>query len=196
MNFYMELTVNTPAVMPNYGFDELVRNESVEFKVTPPPIGRSEVVRGLAFKLFLSFWGLIFGFIIAIFFKSDWALLFPLTGAVGTWMLLGRTMNNARNVILKTANIKVSSEGIAVDGKSFAREHISDFWVERGQGEFVVANQGGAGVARYSDEVMKRMFSVQMRYGAEHIILANGVTEGTANALMEKVLSAYKKYVI
>jgi len=36
-------------------------------------------------------------------------------------------MRTARGQILKTANIKISPEGVALDGKLFAREHISDF---------------------------------------------------------------------
>jgi len=35
-----------------------------------------------------------------------------------------------------------------------------------------------------------------MRYGAEPVVLVNGVTEGTAKALMEKVSSAYRKYLV
>ena len=114
--------MNTAAVIPSYGFEELPSDGFVELKVIPPALGVADAAKGI-----FAFAGLVLGFFVSAFFKSSWAMVFPLIGAVGAWLWLGRMMRTARGQILKTANIKISPEGVALDGKLFAREHISDF---------------------------------------------------------------------
>jgi hypothetical protein len=127
VSFSQEMTVNTAAVIPSYGFEELPSDGFVELKVIPPALGVADAAKGFGMKVIFAFAGLVVGFFVSAFFKSSWAMVFPLIGAVGAWLWLGRMMRTARGQILKTANIKISPEGVALDGKLFAREHISDF---------------------------------------------------------------------
>mgnify|MGYP007086707525 FL=1 len=60
--------MNTAAVIPSYGFEELPSDGFVELKVIPPALGVADAAKGFGMKVIFAFAGLVVGFFVSAFF--------------------------------------------------------------------------------------------------------------------------------
>nr|WP_315426618.1 hypothetical protein [uncultured Albidiferax sp.] len=192
---------------PNYGFDVTTGDGYTQFHVVPPPFDS-----GAKFSIFyikfgvmvtMMFVSLVVAFVGAGLFNSwfvFWLLL--VGGTVLSWKMKGGDQTK----VLVPVTIKVSAQGISVNQTVYAREHIREFWTQVGNTraqahqsepnlmrEVSASAAAGAHVAAAAaNAINKRMYSVQMRYAADDVMLAQALPEGSANALLEKILGAYR----
>lgn len=191
-------------VQPNFNFKMANGADHIEIDVVPPPATKTRLFLTLGGAFMGLFIGLIGGLIVFAGFMSSFLPAFLVTllvlastfGCAAVFYVMNGRAVDAR---LRPAKIKVSRDGITLNGQTYLRAHVSKMFID-GPGERIeieVANQASVGreLARAMNRSFEqRAFGVKMRYAADHVTLVDALPRATAEAVHGEITSAFAKF--